>query len=600
MASPADIVIYGGGAGGGKMVPLDTLVPVPSGWTTIGQLEVGDELFSETGEICKVVRLFDIVDNPVLYRFTFDDSSTIDSCKDHLWQTTKSVLTTQKIVDTLIDRHEIPLTKPLVCQRVSSDVYELAVAAGQKVKNQQILTGNTRTIVKAIRIRPRPSRCIQVSSPSHLFLIGKQMVPTHNSYALLLEPLRHVINNPEYTAIFFRRNTTQIKNPGGLWDESLKIYSQLGGRSIQYSSEWLWEGGGKIKFSHLEHDSTVYSWQGSALAFLAFDELCHFTETQFWYMLSRNRSVCGVRPYVRATVNPDADSWVARLIEWWIDQDSGFPIYERSGVLRYFIRLGDALIWGDSVKELVDEHGPEVVPKSLTFIPAKLSDNKKLTDKDPNYKANLMALSRVERGRLLDGNWKIRPAAGMYFKRQEVTMIDELPDDIVKIFRAWDLAATEKTPDNPDPDYTVGVKIGLRKNKKYVIIDVIRERINAGAVRDLVCRTAVNDGIEVKISIPQDPGQAGKAQAQSYTKDLSGFFVETSTESGDKVVRAEPFAAQWQHGNIEVMRGFWNDAFFTELEAFPSKCHDDQVDASSRGFAMLATSNLSVWSALGR
>lgn len=80
-------------------------------------------------------------------------------------------------------------------------------------------------------------------------------------------------------------------------------------------------------------------------------------------MMSRNRSTCGVRPYIRATCNPDADSWVAELIAWWIDQDTGYPIPERSGRIRYFIRYDDKMIWGDTRQELVSKF-PGSQPKT--------------------------------------------------------------------------------------------------------------------------------------------------------------------------------------------------------------------------------------------
>ena len=131
-------------------------------------------------------------------------------------------------------------------------------------------------------------------------------------------------------------------------------------------------------------------------------------------MLSRNRSTCGVRPYVRATTNPDADSWVAQLIAWWIDPDSGYPIPERSGVVRWFARVADVVQWGESPQALQREHG--VAPedcKSLTFIAASVFDNQVLLKSDPGYLANLKAMALVERERLLGGNWKIRPAGAV-------------------------------------------------------------------------------------------------------------------------------------------------------------------------------------------
>ena len=132
--------------------------------------------------------------------------------------------------------------------------------------------------------------------------------------------------------MFFRRTTPQITNPGALWDESLNFYPRLGGTPHLGAREWRWPRAGKIKFSHLQFETTVYDWQGAQITLICFDELTHFTAHQFFYMVSRNRSTCGVRPYIRATCNPDADSWVADFLAWWIDPETGLPIPERAGV----------------------------------------------------------------------------------------------------------------------------------------------------------------------------------------------------------------------------------------------------------------------------
>ena len=430
------------------------------------------------------------------------------------------------------------------------------------------------------------------------------------SFAVLMEPLRHVTTVPDFFTVFFRKNTTHIRNPGGLWDESMKLYPMAGGQPVATILEWKWPGGGKVKMGHLEHENSVLDWQGSQIPLIIFDELTHFSQAQFFYMLSRNRSMCGVKPYIRATCNPDSESWVADFIAWWIDQETGYPIPERGGKVRWFIRQHDTLIWADTRQELIDKYGrPElpddhedqVRPKSLTFIPAKLSDNKALTDADPDYKANLMALTRVERERLLYGNWKVKAATGMYFKRSEATIVDTLPDDIVKLTRAWDLAATEESEANKDPDWTAGVLMGVRKNGRYIVLDVVHERFRSAKVHELVKRVAVNDSRRVKIHMAVDPGQAGVDQGQTYIKELAGFSAVAERVTGDKVTRAEPFSAQWQAGNVDVLRGHWNESFFSELEGFGlNKGHDDQVDAASDAFQSLATSTLSAWAKLGK
>ena len=91
----------------------------------------------------------------------------------------------------------------------------------------------------------------------------------------------------------------------------------------------------------------------------------------------------------------------------------------------------------------------------------------------------------------------------------------------------------------------------------------------------------------VKIRLPQDPGQAGKDQAQSYIKYLAGFDVTAIPESGSKEVRAEPMAAQWQAGNFDVLIADWNEAYFNQLESFPMSKFKDMVDAGSSAFSQL-------------
>lgn len=408
------------------------------------------------------------------------------------------------------------------------------------------------------------------------------------TWALLMEPLRHG-RNPKFGAVIFRRESVQITNEGGLWDTAMEIYPPIGA-SPRKNPTLLFQlpSGARITFSHLNEEKDVLGWQGAQIPLLCFDELTHFSRPQFFYMLSRNRSLCGVRPYVRATCNPDADSWVAEFIAWWIDQETGLPIPERSGGIRWFIRVNDVLHWADDPEELVLEHGVEASDcKSVTFIAASIHDNKALLVKDPGYLANLKALARVERERLLGGNWKIRPAAGLYFKRGEARVIDSIPSDVVAWARAWDLAATEPSEDYPDPDWTAGVKMGLRVvdgGYRYLIVHLVHQRKKAGTIRSLVRQIAEGDGRLTRISIPEDPGQAGKDQVASYMTVLAGWPVRRRKPSSNKIIRAEPFAAQWQAGNVDVLRGPWNEALFSELEAFPEGGHDDIVDACADGF----------------
>ena len=407
------------------------------------------------------------------------------------------------------------------------------------------------------------------------------------TFGLLLEPIRHM-NNKNYNAVIFRSNYTQVTSPGGLWDSSGKIYSLVKGAYPLKTPKlhWTFKSGATVNFAHLGSDSDCQNWQGSQIAMIGFDELTHFSKHQFFYMLSRNRSTCGVKPYVRATCNPDADSWVARFIAWWIDQDTGYPIKERSGKVRYMARVQNEIIWGDTRQELIDSGIEPTDIKSVTFIASTLQDNKILMEKDPSYMANLKALPIVEKERLLYGNWKIKAAAGLFYQRTQVTMIETLPNDIYLWARGWDLAATSED-ENGEPAYTAGVLIGKRKCGRWVIVDVINKRLSASEVRKLIKITCQTDKARygrVIERLPQDPGQAGKEQAQSYIKMLAGFTVKALPESGSKESRAEPLAAQWQAGNVDVLIADWNEPYFNQLESFPESKFKDMVDASSSAF----------------
>jgi predicted phage terminase large subunit-like protein len=161
-------------------------------------------------------------------------------------------------------------------------------------------------------------------------------------------------------------------------------------------------------------------------------------------------------------------------------------------------------------------------------------------------------------------------------------MLDTIPNDIVAWCRNWDLTATEPSESNPNPDFTCGVLMGRRKNGRLVVVHVEFARVRSDPVRQLIRSTAENDGHHVKVRLPQDPGQAGVDQKNSYVKLLDGFTFTFERETGAKETRADNFSSQWQHGNVDVVRGAWNGDYFSQMEGFPSSSvKDDAVDASA-------------------
>jgi predicted phage terminase large subunit-like protein len=299
-------------------------------------------------------------------------------------------------------------------------------------------------------------------------------------------------------------------------------------------------------------------------------------------MLSRSRSTCGVRPYVRGTCNPDPDSFLASFLAWWIEQETGYPIAERAGRMRWFVRADNAIAWGDTPEELLAQY-PQQRPKSVSFHPGTLADNAILEAKDPGYRANLMAMPLVERERLLGGNWKIRPAAGNVFKRHWFRLVDAAPI-VARRVRAWDKAATDA-----DGDWTAGVRMALTPDARVYVEDVKRVQLAPGGRDALIRQTAELDGFGVEQVGEQEPGAAGKSDALAFVMLLAGYTAHTMRPTGNKVVRAGPLASQAEAGNVSLVRGDWNEVYLTELERFPSTgVPDDQVDASSAAYNRLA------------
>lgn len=379
----------------------------------------------------------------------------------------------------------------------------------------------------------------------------------------------------------FRRTTPQIRNEGGLWDTSMRMYPLCGGSPREQTLTWKWKSGASLSMSHLQYDNTVLDWQGSQIPLILFDELTHFSARQFWYMLSRNRSdTAGVRPYVRAGTNPSKKSFVRHLIDWWIGED-GFPIYSRSGKIRYFFRDEDKLIWVRP--DARDRFGN--APKSITFIPSRLSDNPTLCKRDPGYAANLAAQDRAERMRLLEGNWDVDDSGGMFDPEWFIIEV-RVPAHIeLRIIRYWDRAASEVSAKNPDPDWTAGALVGIDQFGELWILDMIHFRGEPLENERRIKNAADNDGHDIPILIEQEPGSAGKDVFSHYqTRVLAGFTVRNDRPTGSKVDRARPWAALAENRKVHVLAGKWNAPFLAEAKNFPNG-KKDQIDAVSGAYA---------------
>lgn len=229
------------------------------------------------------------------------------------------------------------------------------------------------------------------------------------SYSGLMSILRY-IQYKNFRGVVTRRTFPMLKGSGGLLDTALKMFNKVDPkvRFKAQENKFVFSSGAEVYLKHFEHEiNDERNWQGLQISYCLVDEATQFVESQVLYMMSRLRNAdCPqVKPRIALTCNPDKNSFLRKWIDWWLDED-GYPIEERCGVKRYFIRKDGGIIFADTAEELIEKHKtPTYLPRplSLCFINANIYDNPVLMKIQPDYLAFLEGLGRVEKARLLHG-----------------------------------------------------------------------------------------------------------------------------------------------------------------------------------------------------
>lgn len=458
-------------------------------------------------------------------------------------------------------------------------------------------------LMLAQTIKPQPKQELFLSSPADICIFGGA-AGGGKSFACLLEPLRH-IHVRRFGAVIFRRTYPEIIKEGGLWDEAMALYSRVGGVPNKNDLLFHFKGGSRISFVSMQYENDKYAWKSSQIPLIIFDQLESFTEGQFFYMFSRNRSICGVKPYIRATCNPDESSWLAGFLGWWIAAD-GYADLTHAGKLLWMVRRADDRIaWFWSREEAFDAYpdDPDLDPKSVTFIPSTVYDNQELLKRDPGYIGNLKALPLVDRERLLGdakrgGNWLIKPSAGKVFNRAWFKIVDAVPAGGT-VVRRWDFAATEKELSKKDPDYTASCLM-LKVNDQYFILDVTAEQVAPAEIDRRLINISRQDQARFEQELPshtepkilrryrvrweEEGGSSGKRESFRMVQELAGLDCRGVTSHKDKLIRAKPLAAQVEAGNVFLLAGAWNEMFLNHMHGQPDLSHDDMMDAAAGAF----------------
>ena len=367
------------------------------------------------------------------------------------------------------------------------------------------------------------------------------------SDAILMAALQYV-DVPGYAALILRCTYKSLTLPGALLDRAKQWLMGKAKWSAETSS-FIFQTSdpanpARLVFGYLEHDRDVEQYQSAEFQFVGFDELTQFSNYRYRYMHSRTRRLEGsnIPIRIRGASNPGS------IGHEWVKQ-------------RFIIE------------------GKEY---NRPFIPAKLDDNPHLDR--ATYVKSLNNLDPITRERLLNGDWDVRKAGGM-FKREWFEIVDAVPA-LRTVVRCWDMAASEQKKKSDDPDFTVGLKMSVADGIYYVE-DVRRVRATSFATDKLIKQTAALDGQHVTIREEQEPGSAGKSVINSRRTMLAGYMYKGVLATGSKAVRAGPFATQAEAGNVKLLKGTWINEFLDELELFTGEDgggHDDQVDGASGAF----------------
>lgn len=334
--------------------------------------------------------------------------------------------------------------------------------------------------------------------------------------------------------------------------------------------------------------------------------------------MSRMRSKSKYRSRMVISCNPDPDSWLLPMIEWYLDEE-GYPDPEKDGVVRYYIRRDGEFKWASTKKELIEKYSTprkKARPISFTFISSNIYDNPPCMENNPEYVDLLEGMNHIDKARLLYGNWKVRPKGANYFKREDLQKADRIPQNALYC-RAWDKASTSPNDINPYPDYTACIKMYKTEDNEFYITGEFdsqnfdggdrgdpnvfgRFRCKPGKRDNIILRQAEHDGPDCRIIMPVDPGAHGLTEYQESSKKLAikGFIVKKDVVAPQrsKLQKFLPLSASIENGIVYIVESTFNqatlDALYKELEAFTGErsgkiLKDDWADALATAYNYL-------------
>jgi predicted phage terminase large subunit-like protein len=556
----------------GKAFHPDTPVLTITGWKKHGELKIGDYVFNPMGKPVQV----QAITGTYLYKryiIEFEHGETLYTTPEHEWPVTcydnknekefdAGILETKDIKKLWDKRNKLKLDIYITRQ------YECIELA----KKNKGIEYDTHAIIKSLKFVQGNYHCNCIQVEGGLYLVGKGMIPTHNSEIISRKLPAHFL---------------------GLFpDGKVLLTGHTANLTIGFSKEsrnlLLAE-----KYAELFPESKLNPYDSAA---------------SHWKVAGRNGEVfaCGLggsmagQGYTLGIVDDycrnraDAESLTMREKMW-----SSFTNDFLTRRAPRSITIVTATPWhiDDIIGRIKKQmQGDPYFPKfEIIRIPAfddEYTEGVLFPERFNRqwYDEQKAALGTYGTASLLQCN----PTAqgGNILKVDNIKKIPltQFPD--AKYSRVWDLAHTEKERTSPDPDWTSGTcllfrrKPGAPKQWELWIKDVKRFRFDAPKRDNQILNITAADGPYIDIAIENS------IDSKDAFKTLQGILlgqriVKSIRTKGDKVVRATPLEPIFEEGNVYVPEGAaWLQTWIDELQSFPTGTHDDQVDNLSAGFVL--------------
>jgi len=419
-------------------------------------------------------------------------------------------------------------------------------------------------------IVPTKKQCQLLISTADETLYGGS-VRGGKSEALLMAACQYK-QLPKSDTLIVRRTRRSLTNANALVPRS---HDYLGRTDASWNGsdfKWVFPNGSTITFGYLDDQKAVEQYLSSSYTDICFEEITDIEERFFNQLVSRaSKDVGNPLPLrIMATCNPPTDASGDWIRNRWIERLDNDGVAESASF------------------EIID---PEtLITTKRRFIRAGLDDNPHV-DREA-YMRTLTSVTRLERARML-GSWT-QAREGKMVTAEDLPIVPNAQQgsNVVRV-RFWDFAGSKPTSKYPDPDYTAGVLMSLDTQQgTYQVEDVKMLRDTPGKVKQLVLRTAAEDGDSTMVRWYRDPAQAGKAQSHDYARALAQYDARGVPARTGKTLNFSPFAAAAGNEMITVFRAEWTTNYINSLLSFPTRgIHDDDVDATSGAYNTLAQYN---------